>query len=367
MIDTTKTISKVTVDNVEVPLAGSSGDDKFKQMVDGSLTTMTADDFEGVTSIRDYAFEYQPSLISVEIPDTVTDIGNYSFRNCFSLTYITIPEGVSNIPNGFLQGCWSLLEFTIPNSVTVIGASSFSSCYSLTQLTIPAGVTSIELSNLNYALAIIYNNSELEISPGDMFGFGAYAREVITPLTPQEERGSIVTDSQVQYYVNALETIKVALAPAVGRNVLTSVTLASDTTEINQRAFYHCESLVSIDFGNSQVETIGVYAFNNCSLLSLITIPNTITTLPIGLFSECASLTNIIIPSSITAISNMAFNNCSSLATMRVEAITPPTLGGNSLNGTALTQIQVPMASVDAYKTATNWTRFADIIVGYTE
>ena len=52
---------------------------------------------------------------------------------------------------------------------------------------------------------------------------------------------------------------------------------------------------------------------------------------------------------------------------MRVEATTPPTLGSADAIPTATTQIQVPMASVEAYKTATNWSNFADIIVGYEE
>ena len=52
---------------------------------------------------------------------------------------------------------------------------------------------------------------------------------------------------------------------------------------------------------------------------------------------------------------------------MRIEATTPPTLSNTNAISTATTEIQVPMASVDAYKTATNWTNFADIIVGYTE
>ena len=52
---------------------------------------------------------------------------------------------------------------------------------------------------------------------------------------------------------------------------------------------------------------------------------------------------------------------------MRIKKTNPPQLGNKNAISSATTQIQVPMASVDAYKSATNWSVFADIIVGYTE
>ena len=84
-------------------------------------------------------------------------------------------------------------------------------------------------------------------------------------------------------------------------------------------------------------------------------------------FFNCDSLTTIIIPNSVTSIRNQVFYSCVTLTSMRIEATTPPTLQNTDAISRATTQIQVPMASVDAYKTATNWSNFADIIVGYEE
>lgn len=113
--------------------------------------------------------------------------------------------------------------------------------------------------------------------------------------------------------------------------------------------------------------SIAQYAFYNCRSLTSITLPSTLTSIGYGAFYNCSGLTSITIPEGVTSISWHAFNGCSSLTSMRVRATTPPTLSDVSAISTATTQIQVPMASVEAYKTATNWSNFADIIVGYTE
>ena len=84
-------------------------------------------------------------------------------------------------------------------------------------------------------------------------------------------------------------------------------------------------------------------------------------------FQSCSSLASITIPNGVTSIGSKAFSNCNNLTSMKIEATTPPTLSNTNAISTATTQIQVPMASVEAYKTATNWSNFADIIVGYEE
>lgn len=192
---------------------------------------------------------------------------------------------------------------------------------------------------------------------------------------------------------------------------LTSVSLPSTLTSIGQYAFYNCSNLTSITitdgvslignyaFGDcsgltsvtilANLTSLGSYCFNHCALLASVTLPNTLTELSNGLFSYCSNLTSITLPNTVTSIGNQAFNRsgltsiiipsavtainaqafyrCNDLISMKIEATTPPTLSNTNAISTATTQIQVPMASVEAYKTATNWSNFADIIVGYEE
>lgn len=55
--------------------------------IDGTTTELTANDLQGMTKIRKYAFYYSP-IKSIEIPNTVTNIDSYAFQYCNSLTKV---------------------------------------------------------------------------------------------------------------------------------------------------------------------------------------------------------------------------------------------------------------------------------------
>lgn len=128
--------------------SGVSTGNKFAQRVDGSLTTVTAEDLQGVKSIYNYAFYHCKSLTSITIPNSVTSIENSAFYSCSSLTSVTIPDSVTSIGNGVFFNCRSLMSITIGSSVTSIGSEAFYYCVSLTSITIPNSVTSIKGSAL---------------------------------------------------------------------------------------------------------------------------------------------------------------------------------------------------------------------------
>lgn len=67
-------------------------------LVDGTAINIKASDLQGLTAIRDGAFEYFYSLKSIEIPDTVTTIGVAAFSSCYYLESVTIPSGISSLP-----------------------------------------------------------------------------------------------------------------------------------------------------------------------------------------------------------------------------------------------------------------------------
>ena len=112
----------------------------------------------------------------------------------------------------------------------------------------------------------------------------------------------------------------------------------------------------------STVTKIEKYAFNSTTLSS-ITIPSSVTTLIEYSFTNCENLTTITIPSSVTSIGGSAFWACTKLKNIVVQATTPPTLGLSSFYDNGVVSIAVPTGSVNAYKTATNWSNYASKIV----
>ena len=93
---------------------------------------------------------------------------------------------------------------------------------------------------------------------------------------------------------------------------LTSLTIPNSVTSIGDFAFDACESLTSITIPNS-VTSIGDYAFRSCSSLPSITIPNSVTSIGQFVFEDCSSFKSIILPNSIKTMGGGVFYNCSAL------------------------------------------------------
>ena len=141
---------------------------------------------------------------------------------------------------------------------------------------------------------------------------------------------------------------------------LTSINL-NRVEYIGNAAFADCTSLTSIAIPNG-VTSIGIEAFFNCSGLTSIDIPNSVTSIGMDSFYGCRSLTSINIPSGVTSIGTGAFQGCTSLTSITINATTPPTLNYGVFGNTNNCPIYVPSASVEAYKTATNWSNYASRI-----
>ena len=100
---------------------------------------------------------------------------------------------------------------------------------------------------------------------------------------------------------------------------LTSITIPNGVTSIRSQAFDGCTGLTSITIPNS-VTSIGTWAFRDCSGLTSITIPNSVTSIGVGAFERCTGLTSITIPNSVTSISNWAFDGCTGLTSINVAS-----------------------------------------------
>ena len=143
-----------------------------------------------------------------------------------------------------------------------------------------------------------------------------------------------------------------------------TVIIGEGITNIPAWAFAMYENLASVSLP-STLRSIGNSALEECAFTS-ITLPEGLESIGYMAFLM-AKFTELTIPSTVTNIDGNAFNY-SDLVTVTSLATTPPsqTVGaGDGLfeNCSSLTTINVPAASVDAYKAASGWSNYAALIV----
>ena len=314
-----------------------------------SLTNVTIPD--SVTTIGQGAFGSCSSLTSVTIPDSVTTIGDYAFSNCSSLTSVTIPNSVTTIGMNAFYNCSSLESVTIGDSVTEIGYRAFDNCSSLTSVNIPDSVTTIGDSAFRDC------SSLTSVTIGDsVTSIGNYTFAYCSSLTSVTIGDSVTTIGEQAFSCCSS---------------LTSVTIPDSVTTIGWEAFIGCSSLTSVTIGDS-VTSIRYAAFAYCESLTSVTIGDSVTTIASCAFYDCSSLTSVTIGDSVTEIGWYAFYYCTSLTSVYCKATTPPTItidefgywDAFDINASGR-KIYVPMESVEAYKSAGGWSKYASDIVGH--
>jgi len=283
---------------LSIALLGNAG-----AAVSGLYTYTVNPDNLSVT-ITDYP---ETATGAIEIPATidgrsVTSIGGSAFLWCSSLTSVTIPDSVTSIGNAAFDGCFSLTSINIPDSVTSIGSSAFRNCSSLTSITIPDSVTSIGNSAF-LGTNLTYSSVDgVEYLFSDSYAFLIDGSSAGGDLSlPSDVGGKPIRVIADRAFYNCTS--------------LTSVTIPNSVTSIGDYAFWNCTGLTSITIPNS-VTSIGDYAFYNCSSLTSATIGNSVTSIGNFAFGYCTSLTSVTIGNSVTSIGGYAFYDCTSLTSI---------------------------------------------------
>lgn len=91
---------------------------------------------DSVTTIGDYAFLYNDSIVSITLPDSLVTIGQSAFSGCKKISSIQFPRNLTTIDDHAFSSCDGLINVTIPANVYVLGNGAFNWCRNLVSVTI---------------------------------------------------------------------------------------------------------------------------------------------------------------------------------------------------------------------------------------
>ena len=265
---------------------------------------------------------------ALSIPSGIKNIPSYAFYMHNGLTMLTMSEGMLTIGDEAFRYCNDMAEVFFASTVKSIGAGAFYSC-PITSLELPAALTRIERDTFAYCHDLVTARLPLGIKS---IGYGAFA-ECISMTTINLPEGLIEIER------NAFGDC----------SALTSLAFPSTLTKIGDRALISCGcKLTSLTVaegnpvyrseGNCLIETaerkvvlgcnvsviprgilvIGENAFVNCSSMTAISLPDTLTTIEERAFGFARKLTSITIPNEVTEIKASAFSSCSGLTTVNI-------------------------------------------------
>ena len=287
---------------------------------------------EGTKTMVSGLFSDCTGLLSIKIPNSITTIEQDTFYKCTSLSQVILPNTLTSIGTQSFYRCTGLTSIEIPNSVTSIGSGAFKECTSLTSIEIPDSVTSIAPDAFNGCTGLI--NIEIPDSVTSI-GLNAFYR---TAWYNNQPDGVVYAGKVVYKYKGTMPedavieirkgTKGIGDSAFDGCTGLTRIEIPDSVTSIEDRAFYGCSSLIEIVIPDN-VTSIGSGAFYRCTELANVIVGNSVISIGSHTFDGCTGLTSIEIPDSVTSIAPDAFNGCTGLINIEIpDSVT--SIGSNA-------------------------------------
>ncbi len=216
------------------------------------------------------------------------------------------------IGNYAFASCTSLTSIAISNGVVSIGDNAFASCTSLISMVIPSSVTSIGSDAFHSCISL-------------------------TSISVAESNLNYASVDGILFN-KVLTTLIQCPGGKVG-----ALTISSGVTSIGSYAFQSCTALTNVIIPNS-LTSIATGAFMGCTALASISIGSGVTWIGDGAFAYCSALISVTVPDSVTHLGSDVFSSCTSLTAISVGSSNPNYASDNGVlyDKTLTTLIQCP-------------------------
>ena len=257
-----------------------------------------------VTTIAEEAFYGNPYLEKVYIPDAISVVGDKAFFECTNL-----------------KGAYFMGGYPDEEGYDVFKQAINGSDYDYENLP-NIVIYYLEDEYYNGWFGNCYEDYkketwEYEILEYTVTGGKIYIESVTGIITDADPS---VTAAEIPSQINGWTITAIEESAFEECSNLVRITIPESVTSIGDRAFRHCSSLSSFTIPEN-VNRIGNNAFAYCTSLNSITIPDSVTSIGASAFWGCSSLTSIMIPDSVTSIGDWAFEECSSLTNVYITDI----------------------------------------------
>lgn len=258
---------------------------------------------------------------TLTLPETFNgknyEIKSFAFEDCDFLKNVTIPNSIEKMGEAVFENCTNLLNVTLPNTLTELPRNTFSLCNNLVKVEIPSKLHTIGNRAFEYCSKLESIDIPSVYSVGEQSFYGANAKKV-------------TCSASVLEYVRNFDLEEVNILRG---NVLNNALKGKAT-------------LKKLTIGDG-VESIGDFAFAECTALEIVVVPDSVTWLGNGAFASCTSLTSASIGDGIENFGESIFAHCENLSSVRLPQTISILTKHTFLGCTSLATIEIPE---DVYK-----------------